>query len=58
MRFVLKSTEEIYSGMRTAPVTHTTEFEADALPEILMSIELFLRGAGFYIKNLDYDPES
>ena len=59
MKFKLQAIEELYSGTGTAPASHTTEFEAEALPEIVMNIELFLRGAGFYIKNLDYEvPDS
>ena len=58
MKFKLQAIEELYSGMGTAPASHTTEFEAEALPEIMMNIELFLRGAGYFITNIDYDIPS
>ncbi len=58
MKFTLRAEEEVHSGMGTAPAVHTTEFQAETLPEVVMNIELFLRGAGFYLKNMDYDTEN
>ena len=52
MKFKLFAVEEIFSGMGTAPASHTTKFEAEALPEVIMNIELFLKGCGFYLENL------
>ena len=57
MKFTLVAIETDLLGRHLH--THTSEFQKDALPEIVTNIELFLRGAGFYIKNLDYEvPDS
>lgn len=58
MKFKLYCVEEIFSGMGTAPASHTTEFEAESLHEVIMNIELFLKGCGFQIESLDYDLPS
>lgn len=58
MNFKLHAVEEIYSGMGSAPASHTTEFQAEHLTEVLMNIELFLKGCGFYLKNLDCDTSN
>lgn len=55
MKFKLFCVEEIFSGMGTAPASHTTEFEAEALSEIIMNMELFLKGCGFEIKSLSWE---
>lgn len=53
MKFRLMAVEEVLPG--EGPAIHTSEFSAEFLPDVLMNIEMFLRGCGFYIKNLDYD---
>jgi hypothetical protein len=53
MNFLLMATEKDFYNEKSCFSTKT--FEATSLPEILPEIEAFLRGAGFYIKNLDYD---
>lgn len=40
----------------TATITY--EFSEETLPEILTEIEIFLRGCGFFITNIDYDVPS
>lgn len=55
MKFKLYCVEDIASGTGAAPTSHTTEFEAVGLNVILLNIEQFLRGCGFYLENLDYD---
>lgn len=37
--------------------THTTQFDKELLPEVMLEIELFLRGCGYFLKNLDYDAD-
>lgn len=58
MKFILRAEEEIHSGIGVAPLVHTTEFQADMLPDIVSNIELFLKGAGYSLTNLDYDLPS
>jgi hypothetical protein len=58
MRFTMKCIEETGSGTGIAPTTHTSEFQCDSLQEVLMHTELFLRGCGFYLENLDCDLPS
>jgi hypothetical protein len=36
----------------------TRQFKAVALPDIMVEIELFLKGCGFYVENLTYDIPS
>lgn len=55
MKFKLIGTEEIWSGMGTAPAITTVEFEAEALQEVVMNMELFLKGCGFEIKSLSWE---
>ena len=42
MKFELKSTD--YSGAET-----TIKFEVDCLPDVLLYVEQFLRGSGYYV---------
>ena len=57
MNFLLIATEKDFYNEKNCISTKT--FEAVSLPEIIPEIEAFLRGAGFYIKNLDYEvPDS
>ena len=36
--------------------THTTQFDKELLPDVLLEIELFLRGCGYFLRNLDHEP--
>lgn len=55
MKFKLQCTDSIETSDGALPCITTMEFEAVFLPEILENVERFLRGAGFYLSNLDYD---
>ena len=50
------ATEKDFFGDRYCISTRT--FEQDALPEVIQEIELWLKGCGFHLKNLDYDVPS
>lgn len=58
MKFKLQASEVIASGTGKAPVVSTLEFEEDSLPLVVQHLEIFLRGAGYHLTNLDYDVSS
>ena len=55
MKFKFQATEEMWSGVGTAPQQFTAEFSAVTLNEVIQNFEQFLRGCGYYLENLDYD---
>jgi len=36
----------------------TRQFRAEQLSDILQEVEIFLKGCGFYLENIDYDVPS
>lgn len=57
MKFKLQATEEMWSGTGRSPQQFTAEFSAMSLQEVCENFELFLRGCGYHIYNIDYDTE-
>lgn len=55
MKFKLQATEEMWSGLGTAPQQFTSEFSAVSLLEVVQNFEQFLRGCGYHVENMDYD---
>jgi hypothetical protein len=56
MKFLFLASETDFFGDRNCKSTR--KFEADELSEVILQMELFLKGCGYYVENLTYDIPS